>query len=117
MDKCPRYSKQWVLRCLPKKRKEINKIAPVLLQNYFQVSKEEHSRIRLATRYPHTCTSSFDCMTQLSLDLLFDFTIYALQVCSSFLPTYELHISRSSRKRKRHNIFIALVRIHKYHIY
>ena len=56
-------------------------------------------------------------MTQLSLDPLFDFTIYALQVCPSFLPTYELHISLSGRKRKRHHIFIALVRIHKYHIY
>ena len=56
-------------------------------------------------------------MTQLSLDPLFDFIIYALQVCPSFLPTYELHISLSSRKRKRHNIIIALVRIHKYHIY
>ena len=56
-------------------------------------------------------------MTQLSLDPLFDFTIYALQVCSSFLPTYELHISLSGRKRKRHNIIIALVRIHKYHIF
>jgi hypothetical protein len=30
MDKCPRYLKQWILRCLPKKRKEINKIAPTL---------------------------------------------------------------------------------------
>jgi hypothetical protein len=48
---------------------------------------------------------------------MFDFTIYALQVCFSFLPTYELHIRLSSRKRKKHNIFIALVRIHKYHIY
>ena len=56
-------------------------------------------------------------MTQLSLDLLFDITIYALQVYSSFLPTYEFHVSLSGRKRKRHNIFIALVRIHKYYIY
>jgi hypothetical protein len=30
IDKCPRYLKQWVLRCPPKKR-EMNKIAPVLL--------------------------------------------------------------------------------------
>ena len=57
MDKCPRYLKQWVLRCPPEKKKEMNKIAPVLLQNYFQVSKEryvfkEQSRIRLATIYP-----------------------------------------------------------------
>ena len=29
MDKCPRYLKQWVLRCPPKKR-EMNKIAPAL---------------------------------------------------------------------------------------
>ena len=67
--------------------------------------------------YPHICTSWFDCMTQLSLDPRFDFTIYTLQVCSSFLCTYELHISLSGRKRTRHNIFIVLVRIHKYHIY
>ena len=33
MDKCPRYVKQWVLRCPPKK--EMNKIALVLLQKYF----------------------------------------------------------------------------------
>ena len=71
----------------------------------------------ISTIYPYTCTSWFDCMTQLSLDPLFDFTIYVLQVCPSFLPTYELHISLSGRKRKRHNTFIALVRIHKYHIY
>jgi hypothetical protein len=29
MDKCPRYLKQWVLRCSPEK-KEMNKIAPAL---------------------------------------------------------------------------------------
>jgi hypothetical protein len=29
IDKCPRYLKQWVLRCPPKKRK-MNKIAPAL---------------------------------------------------------------------------------------
>jgi hypothetical protein len=28
MDKCPRYLKQWVFRCLPKK--EMNKITPAL---------------------------------------------------------------------------------------
>ena len=88
-----------------KRKKEMNKIAPVLSQKKFQVSRERYvfkgqSRIRLATTYihliyPHTCTSWFDCMTQLSLDSRFDFTIYALQVCSSFLPTYKLHISLS----------------------
>ena len=31
IDKCPRYLKQWVLRCPPeKKEREMNKIAPVL---------------------------------------------------------------------------------------
>ena len=85
----------------------MNNIAHVFLQSCFQVSKEryvfkEHSRIRLATKYihPYTCTSWFDCMTQLSLDPLFDFTIFVLKVCSSFLHTYELHISLSGRKRK-----------------
>ena len=38
MDKCPRYLKQWVFRCPPKK---MNKIAPALLQKYFQVLKRE----------------------------------------------------------------------------
>ena len=64
-------------------------------KSIFQVPKEsyvfkEHSIIRLATiyiqhRYPHTCISWFDCMTQLSLDPRFDFTIYSLQVCSFML--------------------------------
>ena len=113
IDKCPRYWKQWVLRCPLEKRKKkkINKIAPVFLQSCFQVSKEryvfkQHSRIRLATIYihhihPYTCTSWFDCMTQLSLDSRFDFTIYVLQVCSIMLfHSYELHVSLSCRKRK-----------------
>ena len=58
MDKCPRYIKQWVLRCQLEKE-EMNKIAHVFLQSCFQVSKEryvfkEQSRIRLATIYIHT---------------------------------------------------------------
>jgi hypothetical protein len=32
--------KQWVLQCLLKKEKEMNKIAHVFLQSYFQVLKE-----------------------------------------------------------------------------
>ena len=42
MDKCPRYLKQWVLRCPPEK-KEINKIAHVFLQSCFQSFKREIS--------------------------------------------------------------------------
>jgi hypothetical protein len=61
IDKCPRYPKQWVLRCSPKKR-EMNKIAYVFLQSIFkfqsrETSFKEHSKIRIATIYiPHTCT-------------------------------------------------------------
>ena len=64
MDKCPKYLKQWVLRCPPEKKKKMNKIAPIVLQEYFQVLREryvfkEQSRIRLDTIYinliyPHT---------------------------------------------------------------
>ena len=39
MDKCPRYLKQWVLRCPPKKC-EMHKIGHVFLQKYFQVSNK-----------------------------------------------------------------------------
>jgi hypothetical protein len=42
MDKCPRYLKQWVLRCpLEKKRKEMNKIANDLLQSIFKFQKRD----------------------------------------------------------------------------
>jgi hypothetical protein len=49
---------------------------------------------------------------------LFDFTIYALQVCMRCLPTYKLHISFISyrMRERRHTTIIALERIHKYHI-
>ena len=40
-QKCPRYLKQWVLRCPPKKREEMNKIAPALSQKCFQVSRRD----------------------------------------------------------------------------
>jgi hypothetical protein len=30
IDKCLRYLKQWVLRCPPKNKKRMNKIAPAL---------------------------------------------------------------------------------------
>ena len=32
MDKCPRYLKQWVLRCPPEKEREMNKRSHVFLQ-------------------------------------------------------------------------------------
>jgi hypothetical protein len=92
MDKCPRYLKQWVLRYPPEKmkKKEMNKIAHVLLQKISKLKRErdifkEHCRIILATIYLHIYKSLFDCMTQLSLDPRFDFIIYVLQVCSFML--------------------------------
>jgi hypothetical protein len=39
-DKCLRYLKQWVLRCPPKKKREMNKIAHVFLQKCFQISNK-----------------------------------------------------------------------------
>jgi hypothetical protein len=74
----------------------------------------------------------------ISLDPLFDFTIYALQVCMHYLPTYKLHISllvigweregimlfclspkilHILREERRQSTIVALVRIHKYHIW
>ena len=35
MDKCPRYIKQWVLRCPLEKKEKMNKIAHVYLQSCF----------------------------------------------------------------------------------
>jgi hypothetical protein len=49
--------KQRILRCPPKKRKrrKMNKIAHVLLQKYFQVSKERYV-FKEPPYIPHTCT-------------------------------------------------------------
>ena len=58
MDKCLRYLKQWVLRCMPEKKRKMNKIAHDFLQKFkFQkreICFKEHSRIRLATIYIST---------------------------------------------------------------
>ena len=99
IDKCPRYWKQWVLRCPPKK--EMNKIAHVLLQSCFQVSKEryvfkEHSRNRLATIYihhihPHTCTFWFDCMTT-----LFGSEVWLYNICIASMFFYAFFTPMSS---------------------
>ena len=40
MDKCPRYLKQWVLRCLLEKR-EMNKIAHDFLQKFSKFQSRE----------------------------------------------------------------------------
>ena len=56
-------------------------------------------------------------MTQLSLDPLFDFIIYALQVCSSFSPYLWTPHKALVVGRAKAATNYALVRIHKYHIY
>ena len=67
MDKCPRYLKQWVLRCAPKKIEQMNQIAPALQQMFpnfkgeicFQGAQQNqvshHTYIHHI--HPHTCTS------------------------------------------------------------
>jgi hypothetical protein len=57
VDQCLRYLKQWVLSCLPKKRKKMNKDSPCSLVEIFSSFKKvfkEQSRIRIATIYIHT---------------------------------------------------------------
>jgi hypothetical protein len=57
MDKCSRYLKQWVLRCLPwkRRRKKWKKDSPCSLAKVFfkfqtrEIWFKEHSRIRIAT--------------------------------------------------------------------
>jgi hypothetical protein len=93
-----------------KRKERENKV-----QKCFQVLKERYvsrSIVELGFHhfhhvYLHTCTSWFDCMTRSSLDLRFDFTIYALQVYIHCLHTYELHISLSCKKREntQHHFF------------
>ena len=84
---------------------------------------KEHSRIRLATIYIHQIFHThahLDLIVWLNslwiqgLTLQYMHCKYAL---SCYFHSYELHISLNCRKRKRHNINIVLVRIHKYHIY
>jgi hypothetical protein len=72
---------------------------------------------------PHTSTphifhthAHLDLIVWLvSLDPLFDFTIYALQVCMRCLPSCELHISLSCRMREKAQCYSALIQ--KYHIF
>ena len=40
IDKCLRYLKQWVLRFLPRKKREMNKIAPALWQVFPSFKRE-----------------------------------------------------------------------------
>ena len=87
MDKCPRYLKQWILRCPPrKKRKEkLNKITHVFLQSCIQVSKERYvfkdqSRIRLATIYSHHIYPPYTSTHMHILIWLYDLTLFGSEV-------------------------------------
>jgi hypothetical protein len=104
-----------------KEKKEMNKIAHVFLQVCFQVQKKERYVFKVSHHiylplHIHTYAHLDLIVWLVNLDPLFDFTVYALQVCICCLHTHKLHISLSCRVReRRHNITIALVRIHKYH--
>ena len=74
-------------------------------EKYFK----EHNRIRIASIYPHTCTSWFDCMI-FSMDPLFDLAKYAIQVCLQTFPTWAPHNLFRSRKKKKAKTQNALVR-------
>ena len=62
---------------------------------------KEHNRIRIASIYPHTCTSWFDCMIFFSMDPLFDLAKYAMQVCFETFPTWAPHKLSRSREEKK----------------
>ena len=64
---------------------------------------KEHNRIRIASIYPHTCTSWFDCMIFFSMDPLFDLAKYAIQVCLQTFPTWAPHKLFRCRKKKKAN--------------
>ena len=78
-------------------------------KGFFKISikrekySKEHNRIRIATLYPHTCTSWFDCMIFFSMDPLFDLAKYAMQVCLETFPTWAPHKLFRSRKKKKAN--------------
>ena len=77
------------------KEKELRiKITHVLAKIFHkrEIYFREHSRIRLATKYPHTYTSSSKSMTLLSLDPGLDFTIHKISMLHT-LSLPELHIS------------------------
>ena len=80
---------------------------------------KEHSRNRLETIYIHT-HAHFDLIVWLNSLWIRGLTLqymYCKHALLCFLHSYELHISFSCRKKERHNITFALVRIHKYYIY
>jgi hypothetical protein len=97
MDKCLRYLKQWVPRS-PSWKKEMNKIAHVLLQKFFkfqirEICFKEHSRIRLATIYisTHTCTSWSKSMTFFSWILVLTLQYMQYKYVLIFIPTWTPH--------------------------
>ena len=63
---------------------------------------KEHNRIKIASIYPHNCTSWFDCMIFFSMDPLFDLAKYAMQVCLETFPTWAPHkLLEVARKRRQ----------------
>ena len=87
------YHKKMMEKKRDMKKREKKEIAHVLTKGFFKVSIKremcfkEHNKIRIATLYPHTCTSWFDCMIFFSMDPLFDIEKYAMQECLQSSPT------------------------------
>ena len=98
-----------------KKKEEQGKIA--MFQNnrlYRERSYLQKEYSFKFTIFPHTCTSWSKSMALLSLDPLFDFTTYAIQVCYIVYPYLKPHINlfRDRRKQKKAKHYYALVRIY-----
>ena len=105
---------------------------PMFSCNCFQVLNEryvfeEHSKIRLAIIYIYHIYIHHTSIRMHILNWLYDLTLFGSKVwlynicIASMLSScnyhsYEHHISISYRRRKGITSFIALVRIHKYHI-
>jgi hypothetical protein len=83
---------------------------------------KEHSRIRLVTIYiPHTSIHMYK-LIWLYDSTLFGSEVWLYNICIASMLFHAISTPMSSTislvvGRERHNIIIALVRIHKYHIY
>ena len=104
MDKCPRYWKQWVLRCPPKKK--MNKIC-----------FKEHSRIRITTIYIFHTHAHLDLRVWHFSPWILILTLQCIQwkYVFIFILTWAPHKLFRCRQ-KEGKVINALVRIQKYYI-
>jgi hypothetical protein len=67
-------------------KKEIVHTSKAIIKKRESWSKD-YQKILGLENIPHTCTSWSKCMTRISLDPVFNLTIYVMQICLSFIPT------------------------------